>query len=127
MVNGKLDWQSTARVWAKEACKHDFDQRSGLYSVESEESGQRSFLVVFNNHDYADYPLLRAQELSEIRRRLKSAHIPELAYATYPHAGQGYTYALVLGVGEGWEERVETLVGAAMDACWKRRQAEPCT
>jgi hypothetical protein len=116
-----VDWQSTARVWAREAYKHDHGNRTGVYAVESHDQGV--FLVIYNNHAYAEYPLLREQELTEIRRRLKSAHIPELAYATYSQVREGYTYALVLGVGEGWEKRVEALVDAAMDACWKRRQA----
>jgi hypothetical protein len=119
----RVDWQFTASVWAKEAYKHDCGNRNGVYSVEADDRGEETFLVIYNNHDYAEYPSLREQELTEIRRRLKSARIPELAYATYTERRERSTYALVLGVGTGWEERVETLVDAAMDACWARRRA----
>jgi hypothetical protein len=113
------DWRGTANDWAKEAWEHDSDRRDGLYLVQTSDA-DTGYLVLYNNHAHAGFPRLREQELTEIRCRLSAAGIGELAYACYPHRA-GFTYAVVLNVGAGWEEFVECLVSGAMDVCWSRR------
>jgi hypothetical protein len=116
------DWPATALVWAREAWTHDRSRRNGLYLVQAFD-GDAGYFVIYNNHPDMAFPHLRAQELDEIRGRLSAAGIAELAYATHPHPEGGYTYALVLAVGAGWEGVVEGLVSDAMDVCWRRRAA----
>jgi hypothetical protein len=114
------DWDAKAGAWARTAWERDCARRNGLYLVRGDERG-RAYLVIYNNHPHAGFPLLRDQELTEIRRRLNAAGVTELAYAVYPHPREGFTYAVVLGVGAGWEARVERLVNEAADVCWSRR------
>ncbi len=116
-----LDWQATAGAWAREAWEKDGGRRNGLYLVHAHER-ERGYLVIYNNHPHAGFPLLREQELSEIRRRLSAAGVAELAYAIYPHIREGFTYAVVLGVGAGWAARIASLVHDATDECWSRRR-----
>lgn len=117
-------WEADARGWAREAWTHDDNKRNGLYLVQAH-AGDAGYFVIYNNHADVAFPLLREQELTEIRRRLRAAGIAERAYATHPHPGGGYTYALLLAVGAGWEGVVEGLVSDAMDACWRRRPLTP--
>ncbi len=114
------NWQATARAWAKEAWEHNSGDRNGLYFVPPEE-GEAGYFVIYNNHPYAGFPRLREQELAEIRCRLNAAGIAELAYATYPHWREGYTYVLVLAAKAAREGFIKNLVNRAMDVCWSRR------
>jgi hypothetical protein len=113
------DWQSTAQAWARAAWNQDAVRQNGVYHVQTAKR-QDGYCVVYSNHPYIGYPLLRAQELTEIRRRLKALGIPVLAYATHPHARGGYSDALLVGVGR--QKCVERLVNRAMDVCWSQRK-----
>ncbi|MGA7713999.1 MAG: hypothetical protein WCA81_19050, partial [Rhizomicrobium sp.] len=61
------------------------------------------------NNPYVADPALRDDETARLRKRLKAAKIEELAYATYP-AESGYTFAMILAIGEGQLPVVRDLV-----------------
>jgi transcriptional regulator with XRE-family HTH domain len=94
----KVDWQRAAYGFALDAHENFFSSRRGVWYVEDVNA-----LCFYNNNPYAKHPTLRDEEVAEFRRRLKSAGIKELAYATYPPPGDesaGYTFAMIVDVGE---------------------------
>jgi hypothetical protein len=113
------NWQLTAQAWAREAWDQDAIRQNGVYHVPTAK-GKDGYCVVYSNYPYIGHPLLRGQELTEIRRRLKAQGIPELAYATHPHVRGGYSDALLIGVRRS--RCVERLVNEAMDLCWSQRK-----
>jgi len=82
-------WQQLAKKYAEIAHDEHFPERWGTFV--DEDCG---FVVIFNNHPYAQYPDLRSQQLAQFREYLRAHGIKELGYATYPQ--DGYTYALIV-------------------------------
>jgi hypothetical protein len=116
-MSKRPNWQTFALACAKEAHENYLSSRRGSWC-------EGKVLVVYNNHPYKQFPLLRDQELAAFRRRLQAEGIRELAYATYPVAGRGagYTFALVLEGGADKEDLVARLYQAAMAEAWNDRE-----
>jgi transcriptional regulator with XRE-family HTH domain len=100
----KADWQRTAYMCAADASENFFPSRRGVWYLED-----LGALCFYNNNPYDLYPRRREEEVAEFRKRLKSAGIRELAYATYPPPGEedaGYTFAMIVDAGQ---DRAEEL------------------
>jgi hypothetical protein len=106
------DWELFARDAARDACENHFPSRRGVWYYED-----LDVLVIYNNNPYAAGPQYREAETAEIRELLRAAGIKELAYATYPPAGEkdaGYTYALVLDCSIDRQEDVADIIDTAL-------------
>jgi hypothetical protein len=109
-------WDKLAQFCAENAHERNFSSRRGAYpiNVPAEPSidvpaEPSEVLCVYNNNPYVAGPALRDDETARLRKRLKAAKIEELAYATYP-AESGYTFAMILAIGEGQLPVVRDLV-----------------
>lgn len=121
-ISERDGWDWLAEACAREAHVSHFPSRRGIFCVQDEDDpSDEGILVIYNNHPYAAHPLRREAELGEIRSRLAAEGIPEVGFATHPQGGpaDGYSFALVLGVGDGWQDFVEELVREATRAAWK--------
>lgn len=97
-------WREFAKACARDASENHFPSRRGAWHIVD-----LDVLVLFNNNPYANFPSLRDEETAKFRQRLAAKGLVELAYATYPPAGQqdaGYTYALVIQAGKEHQQWV---------------------
>jgi hypothetical protein len=98
MVAFAQNWQAIAHEMAKEAFEQHFPSRRGVWYLE-----EFGILCFYDNNPYAGCPRLREHQTAAFRLLIQKAGIDELAYATYPPAGEkdaAYTFALLLNAGE---------------------------
>ena len=83
------NWNQVARECAEDAHRNHFHLRDGVWYLED-----KDVVVAFNNHPYKAGLPFREKELGEFRKRLATAGVKEVGFATYPE--DGYSYALVV-------------------------------
>lgn len=120
MTKPATNWRTLAEVAACDACENYFPSRRGIWFLEDVNK-----LCVYNNNPYAKHPDLRDEETSAFRDWLQANGIKELAYATYPAAGEdaGYTYAMILDAGADREAEVAAELRRILAESWKQMES----
>ena len=111
-------WASFARVCARTAHEDYFSSHWGVWVIDE----RPGVLVVFSNHFYGNSPLRQAEEIEEMKQRLRAVGIKVLGLATYPTSGpsDGYSYAMVLRAGEDDEPLVASIQEQVVDQMLSR-------
>jgi hypothetical protein len=96
---GKL-WMCNALEAAKGYYNNCFRSKRGIFGYDTDPR----LIGIHNSNPYAGYPLLRDEEIAELRRRMAAAGFQEFACVSYPLSGlsKGHTITLIAETPEGW-------------------------
>lgn len=97
-ANGATGMAELAFRCAKHGHLHEFEMRRVVFAFSDVKA-----VCYVNNNPYASFPDLRDQEVTTFRAWLAESGFRELAFATYPPAGDvgaGYTFAMLIEANE---------------------------
>jgi len=97
-----------ATALASYAQEHNFESHQGCYTIGY---GEAEILVIYDNAPDNRGPQYRVEELGLFRAHLADQRIRELAFASYPAAGEenaGYSYAMLIDMSD--PDEIKTLI-----------------